>query len=60
MPVPKLDIRATALENGYTEGQAETLCRWREKDVITFISNMTRADGKKPVLVWEGSYRTSP
>ena len=55
---PKLDKRATALANGYSEGQAATLMRWSEKEVIALISDMVRPDGKKPQLVWEGGYNT--
>ena len=53
---PKLDVKATALANGYSEGQAETLAMWTEKEVIALVSDMIRVDGKKPVFVWVGGY----
>lgn len=57
--VPKLDVEATALENGYSKEQAATLKGWKEKDLIRFFSeDVIRPDGKKPVLVWQGGYRS--
>jgi hypothetical protein len=47
----RIDKFETALANGYSEGQAGTLNRWSQQEVMMFIEDMIRGDGKPNVLV---------
>lgn len=52
-PIEVLDFYATAIANGYSPAQAESLAKWKAHDFIIFINNMTRADGKPKEWVFK-------
>lgn len=48
-----LDQYATAIANGYTDGQAQTLATWTQEEFVIFINDMIRFDGKPKEWVFK-------
>jgi hypothetical protein len=57
MACTKIDQYQTALANGYSPGQAESLASWPLKNFMVFMSTMVRGDCGKRVWVYvDGSW----